>query len=284
VSNPVTSPAGQLPPEPLRFDRRSPGYRPRDVDMRLNDMAMQLEAERSRADSTEMALTRALADIAAIVNRPAPGLGDLAARTAQVHRDAGIAADELLHDAAERARRIRQEAEGEAGRIMRRAEHEAFDRELAARAALDDADADGIHVRTESSREIDLVAMRAAREAELVVAEARDAAAMVLAEAADRRQVLAEELAELEALRRELGASVAGFHRRLGRAIARSVPVEVDTELLAGQARSDAPEPSDAPQAPAGPGAPPPAGGTPAHGTGRSLWERPSPDLAHAST
>jgi hypothetical protein len=213
---------------------------------------------------------RTLADLAALRNRPAPGLGDLAAHTAQVHREAGVAADQVLHQAHQRARQIIQEAEGEAGRIMRRAEHEAFDRELAARAALDDADADRVQIRAETSRELDRLAMRTAREAELVVAEARDATALVLAEAAGRRQALAAELAELEDLKRELGASVASFRRRLRQIVARGVPADVDTEIIAGDHAG-----TEIFGPPAGPPPRPPV---------RSLWERTGSDLAHATT
>jgi len=235
-------------------------------------MAMQLEADRARADSAELALLKTLAEIAGLRDRPPPGLGDLAAHSARVHRDAGVTADELLRAAAGRGSHVIREAEAEAGRILRKAEHEAFDRELAARGVLDDADAWRVNLLAETRREADLLAARAAREAELVIAEAREAAMMVLAEAARRRKALLDELGELESIRRELGGSVASFHRRLGRAISRFAPVEADPAVVSGEARQD-------PFAQ-------PAAGPVADSTGHQPTEvprPPAPDLAHAT-
>jgi hypothetical protein len=208
---------GQLPPELPEVPVAWVGYRRADVDAHMATLAIQLEAERSRADAAEQALADARSAIQATHHRPPPGHGELARRVAIVHRQAGAAADAIIAEAVQAARRLLLGGEVAASQIMRRARYDAFDLELAARDALDGAAVDRKRIEAEARREGDRMHALAVSEGRLIVGEARDAAEMVLDEAAGRRRAVEDEIAELEELRRELVTQAARFQARLDR-------------------------------------------------------------------
>jgi cell division septum initiation protein DivIVA len=131
--DPEPDDANQLPvlDVPLR------GRKGQQVAAYVDELAMRLDQQRTRAEQAEQAAARLQRELGALRNQPPPSFNHLGAEAGKVLEEAGRSANVLVEEATARGKIIVEEAEEVAHKIRARAEDDARTRLDAARQAAE---------------------------------------------------------------------------------------------------------------------------------------------------
>jgi hypothetical protein len=172
------------------------GYDRRQVEMWASEVANQIQQERLRADQAEKRLYRMQ-----IENKGAASFSHLGSHVASILEEAGRSSENMLADAAERARETIEAAEAEAAEIVKAAEHRVGEIEHEARRTLESARAEVATVEEDALQAAEDMRAQAEQDARTVLEEARDATDLIWQEAERERVTVEAETIRLETLR-----------------------------------------------------------------------------------
>jgi cell division septum initiation protein DivIVA len=203
------------------------GYDRQLVDIRLGELAGQLEQERRQRADAEQRLHQLDNDNAlgvrdqalAVREQPTASFLSLGARAAKVFEEAGAVAERLIGEAQEQARLIIDAAQAEAAERLKAAEEQASELEQAARQTLGEAEAEQARIEAEAAEAAEALLTDAERDAGAARAAAQEEIRRAW-QKADRERLLVEaETQRLQTLRQILNEELGQVHTHLGLAL-----------------------------------------------------------------
>ncbi|HEX6676075.1 MAG TPA: hypothetical protein VF486_13715 [Actinomycetes bacterium] len=208
----ATTPAVSLP----RFPITVWGYERRYVDSFVAGLVEQLERERRRSDQAERGLRQLQQDVEQGRAQVPAWFSSVGTEIDQVLDNAGRAAAKLLAEAGRRIQAATDAAEAQAAERIREAEEQARQLGEAARAALQDAQAERARIEAAAGRAAEEQRARADLDTKALLARAHDEARRVHEHADQERHQLEAERAQLASLRESMVEQLVQVYAPLG--------------------------------------------------------------------
>src|SRR6266511_4990305 len=209
---PATTPAVTLPQFPITLW----GYERRYVDSFVSGLVEQLERERQRSDQAERGLRQLQQDIEKGRAQVPAWFTSVGTEIDQVLDNAGRAAAKLLAEAGRRIQAATDAAEAQAAERLKEVEEQVRKLEEAARAALQDAQADRARIEAAAAKAAEEQRSRADHETNALMARAREEARRVHEHADQERQRLEAERTQLATLRQSMVEQLVQVYAPLG--------------------------------------------------------------------
>ncbi|HEY2959423.1 MAG TPA: hypothetical protein VGM21_14655 [Actinomycetota bacterium] len=209
---PATSPAVTLP----RFPVTLWGYERRYVDSYVTGLAEQLERERQRSDQAERGLRQLRKDMENGRAQVPAWFSSVGTEIDQVLDNAGRAAAKLLAEAGRRIQAATDQAELQAAERLREAEEQVRKMEDSARAAVADAQAEGVRIEAAARRVAEEQLARADRDTRDMLARAHDETRRLEEQAEDERRQLENERTRLATMRQSMVEQLVQVYAPLG--------------------------------------------------------------------